>query len=311
MNCKCGQIASECDCSDAETEETVSISPISVSPQANRAFITWQSARRRIDFSVSPPSSPRRIEPVAAVVVDEVAKEEKAASAESFIGECAVCYCDLPAHSNHVATVCGHLFCVKCLLKWHLSATTCPICRTKLYDDIDTYEYESEEIVESWGSVEPPPSQNQLNAYLREDIEWTGNVDEDDRINTYSQSRIGRIQEVRNQFLLELTTDDTETFRHVLIRPHDYLDIACGPDRYFEFVMMNGSHYFGTINTVLMIDDPLTEYCFEMMNNSMIACFHPDEHDRTYFRLQTSDSQLLPFNQIQRVYLIQPIIRVD
>lgn len=324
MNCKCGQIASECDCREhSDTEEEDNIQAISVSPQPQPAnqVPPWQSVRRRIDFSVSPPSSPRRIELPS--ISAEVSLESNPPSNvdEPTLGECTVCYCDLPARSNHVATVCGHLFCVKCLLKWHLTSTTCPMCRIKLYDDIDTYEFEPDsEIVESWGSLEPINVENEneneinveneMNAYLREQYQWTGNVNLDDRLMGYSPDILDNIQDMRSQVLLDLITpDETDSFQHMLIQPQNYLDIATGPERCFEFVMKNGTHYFGALTNIRIVEVPSSEYCFEMMNTSMIACFY--QEGRAEQIVRTPDSHLLLFNQIQRVYLIQVIINVD
>lgn len=60
------------------------------------------------------------------------------------IGECGVCYSQLPLRANHVFTLCGHLFCLRCLLKWWDNATTCPICRAEIFDaDADAAEEEA------------------------------------------------------------------------------------------------------------------------------------------------------------------------
>lgn len=58
-----------------------------------------------------------------------------AAGASESIGECGVCYSQLPLHSNHVFTLCGHLFCLRCLLRWWDNATTCPNCRADLFEE--------------------------------------------------------------------------------------------------------------------------------------------------------------------------------
>ena len=50
------------------------------------------------------------------------------------VGECGVCYTKLPLHANHVFTMCGHLYCVRCLLKWWDTSSTCPLCRAELYE---------------------------------------------------------------------------------------------------------------------------------------------------------------------------------
>lgn len=51
------------------------------------------------------------------------------------IGDCGVCYSTLPLRANHIFTVCGHLFCVRCLLKWWDTNTTCPFCRAEIFVD--------------------------------------------------------------------------------------------------------------------------------------------------------------------------------
>lgn len=65
---------------------------------------------------------------------------------EESIGECGVCYSQLPLRANHVFTLCGHLFCLRCLLKWWDSASTCPICRAEIFEaDSEAAEAEAEE----------------------------------------------------------------------------------------------------------------------------------------------------------------------
>ena len=54
------------------------------------------------------------------------------------IGECSICYMSLPVRYNHVFTVCGHLYCIKCFLKWWDMSTSCPMCRDEIlvFDDV-------------------------------------------------------------------------------------------------------------------------------------------------------------------------------
>ena len=49
-------------------------------------------------------------------------------------GECGVCGTRLANH-GYAYTVCRHLFCMSCLLKWHKATpnATCPLCRTPFY----------------------------------------------------------------------------------------------------------------------------------------------------------------------------------
>jgi hypothetical protein len=316
-NCKCGQIPAECDCNENSETEEDSMEPVSISPpQPSRSqpILPWQNVRRRIDFSVSPPSSPRRrIEPSS---VEVIAHHDAPPAAEAF-GECGVCYSDLPARTNHVATICGHLFCVRCFLKWHLSSTTCPMCRKKLYEGIDDFEFEQPEpeffeggnaaIMEDWGSPDTADvdASNHMHDYLRLPFEWSANVEQDDR--TTDPQNAEAIEDLRNQILLGLTTEDTDSFRHVPIQPRDYLDIAFGPERIFEVVMLNGNHWFGSIENVQILG---SEYYFEMLNSYWLECFQAGnlEHQQ---EIHSETSIFLSFNQIQRMYLIQHVIRVD
>jgi hypothetical protein len=58
------------------------------------------------------------------------------------IGECGICGDGLVSGRNQVYTMCEHLFCVSCLLKWCKQCNeqdhdvpTCPLCRDPLYNN--------------------------------------------------------------------------------------------------------------------------------------------------------------------------------
>jgi hypothetical protein len=55
-------------------------------------------------------------------------------ASEETVGECGVCSNSLPVGANHAFTVCKHLFCISCLLRWHKAnpMATCPMCRAPL-----------------------------------------------------------------------------------------------------------------------------------------------------------------------------------
>ena len=163
-----------------------------------------QSVRRRLDFSVSvsvsPPTSPRillevgnessaLVSPISldsnAVVV--VADGASASSSEEFIGECSVCYDPLPLRSNHIYTVCGHLFCVKCLFRWGIQNPTCPFCREKLYYDDDAVDHDSDSdsASDSDGEGDDDDDDDDNNDYGGEngDQEFVDNNNNNDNIN--------------------------------------------------------------------------------------------------------------------------------
>lgn len=101
-------------------EEEESVSP--------RVLFPVGDVARRLDFYSSGEWSP--IPFTAATAASSVAGKEE----EKSVGDCNVCYDSLPARSNHVFTLCGHLFCVKCLLRWWDTAITCPICRANILE---------------------------------------------------------------------------------------------------------------------------------------------------------------------------------
>lgn len=125
----------------------------------------------RILFAPPPPAAPdnvrRRLEPSFAGLMDELSPVSFASSTtggggggtagdvcgidgDGSVGECGVCYENLPLRANHVFTMCGHLYCVRCLLKWWDTSTTCPVCRAELFagaeaDDADDSDTDSDD----------------------------------------------------------------------------------------------------------------------------------------------------------------------
>ena len=131
------------DGSDESDESDESDGVESISP---RVLFPEVDVRRRLDFSslsLSPivqRSSPPRPPPLFTERI--LVCDDDCSSACCSVGECGVCYMTLPLRSNHIFTMCGHLFCVRCLLKWWDTATTCPICRAELF------QHEAEPVVE-------------------------------------------------------------------------------------------------------------------------------------------------------------------
>ena len=87
---------------------------------------------RRLDFVLSEPS-PISFRTISLSHASPHSLENSASTTS--IGDCGVCYRSLPSRSNHIFTLCGHLFCVRCLLKWWDTNTTCPLCRTELFEE--------------------------------------------------------------------------------------------------------------------------------------------------------------------------------
>ena len=125
----------------------------SISP---RVLFPHVTVRRRLDFSwlsLSPIVPP----PTERIVVCD----DDCSSACCSVGECSVCYMKLPLRSNHIFTMCGHLFCVRCLLKWWDTATTCPICRAELFHhEVDTGAGAAEAVEAEAADAEIEPDNN-------------------------------------------------------------------------------------------------------------------------------------------------------
>ena len=144
-----------------------SISPRALFPP----LVTADNIRRRLDFSFSDLMVEDEISPVpftAATtrtaslsvagggcgwtgrstvprdMVFDVCDDDCGCSSCS-VGECGVCYANLPLRANHIFTLCGHLFCVRCLLKWWDTSSTCPICRAELFVAAEAAEAEADD----------------------------------------------------------------------------------------------------------------------------------------------------------------------
>ena len=174
--------------SDEEEEE--SVSPRVLFPVGGGG--PSRDVARRLDFYSSGEWSPIPFATasVASSVATSVARKPEE---EKPVGDCSVCYASLPARSNHVYTLCGHLFCVKCLLRWWDTAITCPICRANILeadavDAVDAVDVSSSESdsdndfvgddnVGGIGGVDelPPPSITSFNRYLHLDslVVWS------------------------------------------------------------------------------------------------------------------------------------------
>ena len=128
---------------EEEEEQEESISPrVLFASHSNRR----QDIARRLDFYSSGEWSPIPL-PSSSSASASVASWEAAqpimiapmptTESEDTVGECSVCYLSLPKRSNHVFTKCGHLFCVKCMLVWWDTSSTCAMCRAEILDAND------------------------------------------------------------------------------------------------------------------------------------------------------------------------------
>ena len=140
-----------------EGDSIESISPRVLFPEVEGGEV---EVRRRLDFSslslspIVPRSSPPPLFTERILVCDD-----DCSSACCSVGECGVCYTNLPLRANHIFTMCGHLFCVRCVFTWWDTATTCPICRAELF------QHEADPVVEV---AAPAPAPEEAEAEAEE-----------------------------------------------------------------------------------------------------------------------------------------------
>jgi hypothetical protein len=102
----------------------------SISPRILFTALNESTVRRRLDISFSRLMKGDELSPVSFTVSASASRS----FSEGSVGECFICYTNLPLRANHIFTMCGHLYCVRCLLKWWDTSTTCPVCRAELYE---------------------------------------------------------------------------------------------------------------------------------------------------------------------------------
>ena len=159
----------------SDDEEEESVSPRVLFP------VSGGGVARRLDFYSSGEWSPIPFATAASAsssVASSVAREEKEKEKEEKpVGDCSICYDSLPVRSNHVYTLCGHLFCVKCLLRWWDTAITCPICRANIMEadgaaaaaGADTVSAATMNIVRGW-EVEASSESDSDNDFVGDDF---------------------------------------------------------------------------------------------------------------------------------------------
>lgn len=142
------------------------------------------------------------------------------------VGQCGVCYANLPLRANHVFTLCGHLFCTRCFLKWWDTSTTCPICRAEIYDaDADTVENSAGA---GNDSIQPPPDYRDPDDDDHDDddndddsssaVDAADNEAADEYINNIIRTQVN--QAIWNDVDDESSSDDDDDYNH----DHDHDD---------------------------------------------------------------------------------------
>jgi hypothetical protein len=253
------------------------------------------------------------------------------------VGECGICYDRLPLRSNHIFTVCGHLFCVKCLFNWNNSSATCPLCRENLYDNVfiddelhmlnDSYNENTHEIIIRG-----------LDRYIYDDdgIDWTNSVVLDDDVMLLTdeekyQLRLDRsitmglvCRSLFSEYLFKNIDFKGEIY-HTFIPRIDYINLLSNSIenlKLFEFVLSRNTIYdgsemnfFGYILEISVIDvlnseieENITwssthEYCFK------VNVFNPNKcsYNVDIGTFETKNL-IFRFSEIRRMYYISHVL---
>ena len=169
------------------------------------------------------------------------------------LGECGVCYRELLLNQDHILTICGHLFCVKCLLNWYNLSNGCPMCRAELCEktreepenetsnleniyEIDEYDNDS-----IFTGDSDDGRFDTIDDYLSDDYTWTGIVEEDDlEINTINPEVISEVSIMR-QDIIKLHRCDL--YKLCTILPKQFngniIQKIVNRDKYLEFAIIS------------------------------------------------------------------------
>jgi hypothetical protein len=248
---------------------------------------------------------------------------------EKCIGDCAVCYTQLMPRVNHIFTVCGHLFCIKCLLTWYTHSDTCPLCRENLYvkdddDENDTYDGYTDDSGDD-GRFDT------IDDYLIEEIEWSHIIEEDDLQVSISENNLSQIRDVRKRILdlLIFQTYSASLLSEIQYNgeistifinrdnykyTNNYRDTSTDLNNYYEIVLKNQpgddneTHYFGHIIEKKLVNVQQGFYPgVEVIRYTLEYAFIMDIYD-------PSDEECLIFRRIdilfrdiRRLYTFRPL----
>ena len=228
------------------------------------------------------------------------------------IGECNVCYKELLLNQEHIITLCGHLFCVKCLLSWYDISNACPICRSVLNEKccgVNIPEYIDNEYDENYVSDNESIFTGNsddgrfdtIDDYLADDYEWTGIVEQDDlQITTINPEVINQVKILRQDIIklhicdiYKMCTIMPKQFNGIivqnLVNRDKYLDFPIITMEYgyngqnYNYIEMNSSYNQEFIYEIVMknTDDPTNEVHYfcrirgrKMVNNHFIQNFN-------------------------------------
>jgi hypothetical protein len=258
------------------------------------------------------------------------------------VGDCSICYMALPLRSNHVFTVCGHLYCIKCFLKWWDISTSCPMCRNEILalddvvDNIDRFTSISSNDEEFFQVRPYQRDTNILNfLYADDGIEWEDANRDDMYISVpLSESEITYIRFKREWAIKMIRSHlfqtqvmsiidfnfSGECFEKFVPRL-DYLQLPrerMGRDNFYEIVTCRGEEISNEFNSQIP-EANLFGYIIgigiELVHEDNEYCFRVEVFDplvRVWDDIgviipQMLETRTILFSDIRRLYSIDPI----
>lgn len=309
--------------SGSETESESSLSPI-VPRNLNSSWNLEESFHfRTFSMTMASPS------PLPLPLPSPPQKES--------IGDCGICYDPLFPRENHVFTKCGHLFCVKCFLRWSDTSLTCPMCRREMVEPGQEQE-----------DVDQPSQYTYSYLHMEEDVELVADTsfqmqtdpEYGDDVSDLTDAELELIQYnrlvvscvfLRNRFHETLFSNTTwgGMVQHTLIPKSEWLQMwenvplytQRAPVQMFEFVLRRNSQSVGyrrpneELNTFGYITNSSTIPIDEEEGSQLAFAFDVmvvsptiplGYHNITEGRIETT-LLTIPFEDIRRLYYVTSV----
>jgi hypothetical protein len=251
------------------------------------------------------------------------------------VGDCGICYKSLPIQSNHIYTVCGHLFCVKCLFNWNNTSSTCPMCRKLLYENINNSNnvetlhriLPNSNIYNYTQSIESDLSSHdttfEIYAHTTDLIEWPDDPNEGDiLINDISEReslqlynfRISSLDIFRRKIYFDNLFSDrifTGRFTYEFIPRNHYIYLNVGSEHLYEFVIRKNT-LDDNIDEINFIGYLIEFNSYEPDDYLIISILHPRfiDYQLTYIEETNNidySNLIFKFSNVRRLYAICPV----
>lgn len=253
------------------------------------------------------------------------------------IGDCGICYDQLFPRENHVFTKCGHLFCVKCFLRWSDTSLTCPMCRREMVEPGQEQE-----------DVDQPSQYTYSYLHMEEDVELVADTsfqmqtdpEYGDDVSDLTDAELELIQYnrlvvscvfLRNRFHETLFSNTTwgGMVQHTLIPKSEWLQMwenvplytQRAPVQMFEFVLRRNSQsvgyrrpneelntfgYITNSNTMPIDEEDGSQLAFAFDVMVVSPTIPLGYHNITEGRIETT-LLTIPFEDIRRLYYVTSV----